>query len=70
MTERAFDVPSPCVGICALDPSSGWCRGCFRTAAEIGAWLQMDAPARRALLARLAEREAVFARRPSAPGPG
>ena len=21
-----------------MDPSTGWCEGCFRTLAEIGAW--------------------------------
>jgi predicted Fe-S protein YdhL (DUF1289 family)/8-oxo-dGTP pyrophosphatase MutT (NUDIX family) len=34
-------VPSPCIGICVLDPR-GLCRGCLRTGDEIGGWLRMD----------------------------
>jgi uncharacterized protein len=30
--------PSPCIAVCVLDPASGYCRGCFRTIAEIAAW--------------------------------
>ncbi len=26
---------SPCVGICLLDPATGYCRGCLRSMAEI-----------------------------------
>jgi predicted Fe-S protein YdhL (DUF1289 family) len=31
-------IPSPCVGVCRLDPHTGLCDGCLRTAAEIAAW--------------------------------
>jgi uncharacterized protein len=31
------EVPSPCIGICALD-CAGVCSGCGRTIAEIGEW--------------------------------
>ena len=54
---RAWDIPSPCVGICRLDPDTGFCQGCRRTIAEISAWPRLDAPDRLALLERLAERE-------------
>ncbi|MEQ8709247.1 MAG: DUF1289 domain-containing protein [Rhodospirillales bacterium] len=37
MAKRAT-VISPCIGVCILDPRSGQCAGCFRTAAEIQAW--------------------------------
>ena len=53
---RAWDIPSPCVGICRLDPDSGFCQGCHRTIAEISGWPRMDAPARLALLDELDER--------------
>jgi predicted Fe-S protein YdhL (DUF1289 family) len=33
-------IETPCVKICALDPASGLCRGCGRTADEIAAWLR------------------------------
>jgi hypothetical protein len=33
-----LDIPSPCVGICRLDPTTGLCLGCMRTGDEIAAW--------------------------------
>jgi uncharacterized protein len=33
-----LDIPSPCVGICRLDPTTGLCLGCMRTSDEIAAW--------------------------------
>jgi uncharacterized protein len=32
------EIPSPCIGVCRLDPVSGLCAGCMRTLAEIAAW--------------------------------
>ncbi len=31
-------VPSPCIQICAMDTTSGFCQGCWRTLDEIAAW--------------------------------
>jgi predicted Fe-S protein YdhL (DUF1289 family) len=31
-------VPSPCVSLCLMHPSGGWCEGCLRTLPEIGGW--------------------------------
>ncbi|WP_300709472.1 DUF1289 domain-containing protein [Limnohabitans sp.] len=31
-------VPSPCVSLCLMHPSAGWCDGCLRTLPEIGSW--------------------------------
>ena len=44
---------TPCIGICTLDPESGFCRGCCRTVAEITAWRGLDAAARRQVMAAL-----------------
>ena len=49
-------VPSPCVKVCALDPQSGLCRGCFRTLREIADWLEMTPEQKRATLERAAQR--------------
>jgi uncharacterized protein len=49
-------VPSPCIGLCVLEPATGLCKGCFRSMEEIGAWLSLDEDGRRAVLARVAER--------------
>ncbi len=42
-------VPSPCVGVCALD-DDGLCQGCHRTTAEIASWLQMSDDQRQHLM--------------------
>lgn len=31
-------VPSPCIGICRMDPDTGLCEGCQRTLDEIARW--------------------------------
>lgn len=31
-------VPSPCINICRMDESRGWCAGCYRTIDEIIRW--------------------------------
>jgi uncharacterized protein len=35
-------VPSPCINVCRMHDATGWCEGCQRTLAEIGAWSSMD----------------------------
>lgn len=52
----AASVPSPCIGLCILDPETGFCKGCLRTIEEIGAWIGLDDDARRAVLERVAQR--------------
>jgi predicted Fe-S protein YdhL (DUF1289 family) len=39
-------IPSPCIGVCTLDPTERTCLGCLRTADEIARWAQMS-PAER-----------------------
>lgn len=53
---------SPCVSICTLD-EKGFCRGCFRSLAEISGWLRMSAEQRRAVLGQLEQRRAAAALR-------
>jgi predicted Fe-S protein YdhL (DUF1289 family) len=45
----ASDVPSPCISICRMDPSSGFCEGCLRTIDEIAAWSRMDDAGKRGI---------------------
>ncbi|MFV0473159.1 MAG: DUF1289 domain-containing protein [Pikeienuella sp.] len=61
---RRAEIESPCVKICLIDPQSGFCIGCHRTGAEIGAWSRMTPEARRALMAALPAREALITQRP------
>lgn len=52
----AFDLPSPCISVCEIDPDTRYCRGCLRTSREIAAWRDLDFDARLALLDRLRDR--------------
>ena len=45
--------PSPCVSICRLDETTGYCVGCFRTIDEIREWMIMMPDARQDLLRQL-----------------
>ena len=51
--------PSPCIGICLIDPAIGRCRGCLRYIEEIAAWYDASAAEKRAILARIAERRRI-----------
>jgi hypothetical protein len=60
LSARAEDQPaagpmSPCVSICTLD-ERGFCRGCFRSLAEISNWLRMSSEQRWAVLGELEQR--------------
>ena len=44
------DPPSPCIKVCKIDRGTGWCTGCLRTGAEIGAWPGMRPEQKLALL--------------------
>ncbi|MGG6897204.1 MULTISPECIES: DUF1289 domain-containing protein [Rhizobium] len=59
---------TPCILVCSLDANTGYCLGCGRTAAEIGAWMSYGdderleimelLPARLARLERQSQEEA------------
>jgi uncharacterized protein len=49
---------SPCVNICTMDPSTGWCLGCGRTIREISNWSAKPPEERRAILQSLPPRMA------------
>jgi len=53
-------IESPCKGVCAVNPVAGHCIGCFRTVAEISAWVDMDETARGRIMAELEQRETAF----------
>jgi uncharacterized protein len=48
---------SPCIGVCIIDPASGYCLGCARTIPEIAGWLDFSPEEKRRLLEILAERQ-------------
>ena len=54
-------VPSPCIGVCVIDPSrtilqSALCSGCFRTLDEIVRWSGADDAYRHAVWLKIEKR--------------
>ena len=47
---------SPCVGVCRIDPETGYCGGCRRTIQEIAGWLSMSDDEKRRVLGELPAR--------------
>jgi uncharacterized protein len=41
------EVPSPCVSVCRMSPSTELCEGCFRTLDEIALWGRMEEKSKR-----------------------
>jgi predicted Fe-S protein YdhL (DUF1289 family) len=52
----AGNIPSPCNGICDLDPRTRTCRGCLRTVLEIAGWGSYTAERKRAVLDAIVDR--------------
>ena len=50
--------PSPCLGICLMDPATRQCRGCRRTVEEIARWYDATPAEKREILAALETRRA------------
>ncbi len=55
-------VQSPCISICRMDETTGWCEGCLRTLDEISVWSLLDADEQRGLLVELSRRRVVWRR--------
>jgi hypothetical protein len=49
-------VASPCISVCAIDPRTGLCAGCFRTLDEIAGWIAFTNDEKRAVVAALPAR--------------
>jgi uncharacterized protein len=37
-----IEIQSPCIGVCSMDDSTGFCLGCYRTMDEIQQWWDLD----------------------------
>lgn len=57
-------IESPCILVCSIDMKTGYCFGCGRTSAEIGAWLAMSPEQRRNVMALLPARLETVERKP------
>lgn len=62
-------VPSPCTGVCRIDPRTGWCEGCQRSLDEIANWSTMSEREKRAVSEALAPRRTQAGARPLRSGP-
>jgi predicted Fe-S protein YdhL (DUF1289 family) len=54
----AGGVPSPCINVCRMNASTGWCEGCLRTIDEIAGWSIYDDHEKRAVWNELDARRA------------
>jgi predicted Fe-S protein YdhL (DUF1289 family) len=50
------DPPSPCIGICVINPQTQLCDGCFRTLDEIAGWWDYNPTQKHAVLVELEDR--------------
>ncbi|MCZ8293674.1 MAG: DUF1289 domain-containing protein [Hylemonella sp.] len=53
---QAQNLPSPCISVCRMEPSTGLCKGCLRTLDEIAAWSTLDDTGKRSIWARIEAR--------------
>lgn len=49
-------VPSPCVSVCRISPTSQLCEGCWRSLDEIAAWSSLTSDDKRRVWAELVGR--------------
>ena len=50
-------VQSPCIGVCSMNDSTGYCHGCYRTIEEIQNWWDLDNTQKQTIIAKTGERE-------------
>jgi predicted Fe-S protein YdhL (DUF1289 family) len=50
------DIVSPCIGVCAINDSNGFCQGCYRTVEEIREWWNMSDQERDKVMGTLDQR--------------
>ncbi|MEQ8331631.1 DUF1289 domain-containing protein [Nisaea sp.] len=58
------EIPSPCVAVCQIDRTSGYCLGCWRTIEEISGWSRYDRERRLQIVSELHDRRGTAAPRP------
>ena len=57
MTDAPKDgVASPCISVCAIDPRTGLCTGCYRSLDEIAGWITFTNDEKREVVAALPAR--------------
>ncbi|EQD27130.1 protein containing DUF1289, partial [mine drainage metagenome] len=49
-------IPSPCIGVCRVNPECGFCEGCLRTLHEIASWPTLSEHEREQIMRQLSAR--------------
>lgn len=57
LSTQETEVASPCINVCRMDQTSGYCEGCRRSLEEIACWSVYSAAEKRAVLALLPARK-------------
>jgi hypothetical protein len=50
------EIVSPCIGVCAMNDTTGFCMGCYRTVDEIREWWNMTDQEREKVMGTLDQR--------------
>ena len=50
------DIVSPCIGVCAMNDTTGFCMGCYRTVDESREWWNMTDEEREKVMGTLDQR--------------
>ncbi len=50
------DIVSPCIGVCTMNDTTGFCQGCYRTVEEIREWWNMTDQEREKVMGVLDQR--------------
>jgi predicted Fe-S protein YdhL (DUF1289 family) len=58
MSELNEEIQSPCIGVCAMDDTTGLCHGCYRNLAEIQDWWDLDNVQKKKVVEEASKREA------------
>lgn len=53
-------IATPCVQVCIVEPTTGFCLGCKRTLPEIAQWSRFTDEQRAGIMAELPERKTPF----------
>jgi predicted Fe-S protein YdhL (DUF1289 family) len=55
--EQEIEIDSPCVGVCSMDETTGFCLGCYRTLEEIQGWWDLSNAEKKTVIEATAKRE-------------
>lgn len=57
MADLPEPIASPCIGVCAMNETTGLCEGCYRSIEEIREWWDMTADERNSVMNQLDQRQ-------------